>query len=133
MDADIVQTLLSFGISPRLRGFLFLYETLKHTVAHPDAAFMQGDSLYPPVLEALGVTYSRYERNIRHAIDRSWQLQDTNPNRKLFMYSNDNFPPTNSEFVAVVTVAHLTSMYENLIKDTDAEPNETATEPNAED
>lgn len=115
MDQRIVETLLSFGLSPHLKGFIFMYEMLLHTTADPACIYSQGKDLYPPVLEKLGVSYSRFERNIRHAIEKSWMIQSDNPNRKLFMYADKGIPPTNSEFIAVLTVAYLTSMYVKLV------------------
>lgn len=97
LDSRISNILLSYQISPRIKGYSFVKEAIE--LVYQDHELLNGITkvLYPVIAHKYNTTSNRVERAIRHAIETGWYKTGyTNLNEHL------KTKPTNSEFIALV-------------------------------
>lgn len=73
MYERIRNILLSTGMPANLRGYHYLNVGIQLAVSNPALLGRLTSELYPAIAAQFGVTASKVERAIRHAIDITWQ------------------------------------------------------------
>lgn len=106
INQKIEDTLLEIGVPASLKGFGCLCEAIKLTVDDPKIINQVTKRLYPTIALQSGTTANRAERAIRHAIEVAWLRGDTDTLKRYFgnAVSCGTGKPTNSEFIATVTI-----------------------------
>lgn len=103
-DKQIIDVLLSIGISANLQGYYFLKESIKLAMSSP--AFINSITklMYPEVAQRYQTTACRVERAMRHAIEVSFNKGKIVCLNEIFGLNifDKNDKPTNAEFVALV-------------------------------
>lgn len=102
MIALIEETLVDLGMSPSLKGFSFMVTMVYNRAKFPGDTFTD---TYDRIVKDYGESYSRIERNLRHAIQSMWRI--CNPQYKQgFFGVNFSSQPTIqlSQFVGIVTL-----------------------------
>lgn len=95
-----ITSLLSFlGMNPKMKGYSYsrrAVEMLLRCKARPEI-----EDIYGCVAEEFGTTCSCVERNIRYAIEKTWEKGNINGIYSVFGYtvSQEKGKPTNSEFL----------------------------------
>ena len=106
----ITRALFELGIKPRFKGFSILVKVLELTTEDPSYLYKTTTDVYPKIAQQLGVKTASIERNIRTALYNAFfQTARTPLAAKLFPNTEDNDPPTNSEFISTVTLYLLTN------------------------
>lgn len=92
------------GIPASLKGFYYLRQAIITVAEDPRAIDAMVKFLYPTVGEKFGVTPSKVERCIRHAIETAWNRGNLELLQSMFKYSvsYSKSKPTNSEFIGLV-------------------------------
>ncbi len=104
LDGRISDILISIGIPPHIKGYIYLREGIKLTVNDPHMIDNVTKGLYPIIGETFGTTASKVERAIRHAIEVAWNKGRVDAINAIFgarVYIGTE-KPTNSEFIALV-------------------------------
>lgn len=104
LDEKIANLFISVGIPAHIKGYQFLREAIKITVADPEIINSITKRLYPSIAEVFNTTPSKVERAIRHAIEVAWnrgKIENINQIFGMRIYSA-NEKPTNGEFIALV-------------------------------
>ena len=104
LDDQLSNLFLALGIPAHIKGYQFLREAVKLTVANPAMIGAITKELYPAIAHKFASTPSKVERAIRHAIEVAW-------NRGRVDILNQRFgcevafpgeKPTNGEFIALI-------------------------------
>lgn len=98
LSGKISKLLKQLGITPNLKGYLYLRQAIEIGVR--DASVFDGITkrLYPHIAEQNHTTSTSVERTIRHAIDTVW----SKGNKELFWSITQTCTlerPTNSQFI----------------------------------
>lgn len=104
IEEKISDIFMSIGIPPHIKGYAYLREGIKTTVAKPYIINNVTKGLYPSIAEKFGTTPSKVERAIRHAIEVAWNRGRIDAINAVFgtrIYLGTE-KPTNSEFIALV-------------------------------
>lgn len=97
--------LRKIGMSPKYKGYGYLYYIFSITTKTPDYVYSLTKTVYPLVVTKFKTTISGVERNIRFAIHKTWESGDKEFIGNIFGKHCINWPPSNSEFISVVTIA----------------------------
>lgn len=103
-DEKISEIFISIGIPPHIKGYAYLREGIKMTIAHPYIINSVTKELYPSIARHFNTTSSKVERAIRHAIEVAWNRGRIDAINAIFgarIYLGSE-KPTNSEFIALV-------------------------------
>lgn len=73
--------------------------------------------VYPRIMELFGCTRSALDRNIRFAIERTWENGNQTLLSQLFGAFGTNWTPTNIEFISVMTDFILYGSFEDPSSD----------------
>ena len=100
----ITNVMHELGIPAHVKGYPYIREAIRLTVADMDMKGRMTTKLYARVAETFDTTPARVERAIRHAVELAWERGDVQTLQKFFGYtiSKSRGKPTNSEFVAKV-------------------------------
>ena len=104
LDEKISNIFISIGIPPHIKGYAYLREGIKMTVAQPSIINNVTKQLYPSIAEKFSTTASKVERAIRHRIKVARKKQRDDAIKAIFgvrVYIGTD-KPTNSEFIALV-------------------------------
>ncbi len=104
LDEKISNIFISIGIPPHIKGYQYLREGIKMTIANPAIINNVTKELYPSIGEKYSTTASKVERAIRHAIEVAWnrgRIEAINAIFGVRVYIGSD-RPTNSEFIALV-------------------------------
>lgn len=104
LDERISSIFMAIGVPPQIRGYRYMREGIKMTVAEPSIINRVTKELYPRIAEIYQTTPSKVERAIRHAIEVAWNRGRTEAISAVFgarVYIGSE-RPTNSEFIALV-------------------------------
>jgi len=104
IDEEISDIFISIGIPPHIKGYNYLREGIKMTVARPSIINCVTKELYPKIGEKFETSASKVERAIRHAIEVAWNRGRIDAINAVFgarVYIGTE-KPTNSEFIALV-------------------------------
>lgn len=104
LQTSITKTLHELGIPSNIKGYQYLKEGIDILYHHP--SFIEGvtKELYPTIAKKYHSTTARVERDMRHAIEVSWNRANWDFMEEVFGYSIDTekAKPTNSEFIATI-------------------------------
>lgn len=104
LDEKISNIFISIGIPPHIKGYQYLREGIKMTIANPSIINNVTKELYPSIGEKYNTSASKVERAIRHAIEVAWNRGRVEAINAIFgvrVYIGSE-RPTNSEFIALV-------------------------------
>lgn len=104
MDEKISNIFITVGIPAHIKGYQFLREAIKLTIASPEIIGSITKKLYPNIAKRFATSPSKVERAIRHAIEVAWnrgKIENINEVFGLPVY-DANDKPTNGEFIALV-------------------------------
>lgn len=98
IDRMAASLMISTGIRPNLKGYIFLVKVVSCCVKDPKLLFPLNSGAYKAVSDRYGSSVCCVERNIRTAINSAY---DTSPEqlRRYFAYPGEK--PYVSEFIAV--------------------------------
>lgn len=104
-DEEIGNILKELGISPSIKGYLYLKEAILYVLSQDDQMnLLMTKDIYPRVAKIYKTTPQRAERAIRHAVEMSWSRGNQEILEKYF-YSCTNpnsGKPTNAEFIYTI-------------------------------
>ncbi len=104
IEEKITNIFITVGIPAHIKGYQFLREAIKLSIANPDMINSITKRLYPTIAEKYDTSASKVERAIRHAIEVAWnrgKIENINNLFGIKVYSS-NEKPTNGEFIALV-------------------------------
>ncbi len=104
LDEEITAIFLQIGIPAHIKGYQYLREAVKMSINDSSMVNQITKKLYPGIGNIFGITPSKVERAIRHAIDVAWnrgRIQDMNDVFGINIFQ-PNDRPTNGEFIALV-------------------------------
>lgn len=104
LDERITGIFMAIGVPPHIKGYSYLREGIKMTVADPQVIGRVTKGLYPVIGEKYNTSASKVERAIRHAIDVTWNRGRIDALNAIFgarVYIGTE-KPTNSEFIALI-------------------------------
>ncbi len=104
VDERLSNIFIRAGIPPHIRGYQFLREAVKLSVAQPEMINSITKKLYPSIAQIYDTTPSKVERAIRHAIEVAWnrgKIENLNAIFGIKIY-NKGDKPTNGELIALV-------------------------------
>lgn len=106
-DIEIVVTEMihMLGVPAHIKGYHYLRAAIIYSIKDPQMLESVTKIMYPTVAKDFGMTPSRVERAIRHAIEIAWDRGDVETLNSFFGYTvnTGKGKPTNSEFIALVT------------------------------
>lgn len=94
--------LIRMGMPAHLNGYRFLKQAIALTVERPERLQNITHDLYPLVAQASKTTSSRVERDIRNAINVTWDRGGRTAYAKLLRCPNYAYKPSNGELIATV-------------------------------
>ncbi len=89
------------GMHPRYKGYAYVYVILTIIQEHPEYLYNLRSFVYPRLTERYNCTQAGIERNIRFAVQRTFERGDSKALARLFRNASE-WPPTNTEFIAVL-------------------------------
>lgn len=98
LAGQISKLLKQLGITPNLKGYLYLRQAIELGIQDPSVFDGFTKRLYPHIARQNHTTPSSVERTIRHAIDTVW----SKGNKELFWSITQTYTlerPTNSQFI----------------------------------
>ncbi len=104
VEEKISEIFISIGIPPHIKGYGYLREGIKMTIARPHIINSVTKELYPSIAKKFSTSASKVERAIRHAIEVAWNRGRIDAINAIFgarIYLGTE-KPTNSEFIALV-------------------------------
>lgn len=104
MKFKVTNTLRTLGVPAHLKGYHYLRSAIMIGLEDHSVIGQVTKILYPVIAEEYKTTASSVERNIRHAIEATW---DRGNDDVLLSYFGNTVnaksgKPTNSEFIALV-------------------------------
>lgn len=105
VEEKISEIFISIGIPPHIKGYGYLREGIKMTIARPHIINSVTKELYPSIAKKFSTSASKVERAIRHAIEVAWNRGRIDAINAIFgarIYLGTE-KPTNSEFIALVS------------------------------
>ena len=101
LDRYVKQVLVELGVTPSLKGYLYLAQSIELCVEDHTRLYQLINRVYEPVAQANETVYQRVERNIRHAIrvfaDRN-RISALNRLLGAKLYQAGDYPP-NGEMI----------------------------------
>jgi len=91
------------GMHPRYKGYAYVYLILTLIQEHPEYLYNMRTLIYPKLTERFKCSQAGIERNIRFAIQRTFERGDRQMLSRLFHNNAGEWPPTNTEFIAVLS------------------------------
>jgi two-component system response regulator (stage 0 sporulation protein A) len=106
IDKRLVKTLHELGMPSHIKGYNYITYAIKLVYGKKENTKIKIKNLYEETAQKFNTTVSRVERNIRHAIEISWNRGSWDFINETFGHSVDinRAKPTNSEFI--ITVAN---------------------------
>ncbi len=93
--------LRSIGMHPRYKGYAYVQFILSLILKKPEYLYNMRGIVYPKVIERFGCTQAGIERNIRFVVQKTFE--NGNAERLEYLFGDKKFwPPTNTEFIAVL-------------------------------
>ena len=101
LKGQISLLLNQMGLTPLLKGYSYLRESIELCVQDPESFLRVTKALYPEVAQRFGTTPQNAERAMRHAIARIWQAGNPQP---YFQATGSQVPspPANGQFIALL-------------------------------
>ena len=114
LDTVIFEVLKDLGTPSHLAGYGYLCEAIKITVKNRNVINSMGRVLYPTLAERFETVPTRVERNIRHAVEVTWDYGNLDTLERYFGYtiSARKGKPTNSEFISLIA-SYIRCYYNN--------------------
>lgn len=109
--------LRAIGMHPKYAGYGYSLAILRITHRHPEYIYRLPKMVYPRIMELFGCTRSALDRNIRFAIERTWENGNQALLSKLFGAFGTNWTPTYIEFISVMTDFILYGSFEDPSSD----------------
>ena len=91
------------GMHPRYKGYAYVYLILTLIEEHPEYLYNMRSFVYPKLEERFKCTQAGIERNIRFAVQRTFERGDRQMLLRLFHDNVNEWPPTNTEFIAILS------------------------------
>ncbi|MBO4539177.1 MAG: sporulation initiation factor Spo0A C-terminal domain-containing protein [Clostridia bacterium] len=104
IDERLSNIFIRAGIPPHIKGYAFLREAVKLSIAQPEMINSITKQLYPAIARMHDTSSSKVERAIRHAIEVAWnrgKIENINAIFGIKIY-NKGEKPTNGELIALV-------------------------------
>ncbi len=104
VDERLSNIFIRAGIPPHIKGYVFLREAVKLSIAQPEMINSITKQLYPAIARMHDTSSSKVERAIRHAIEVAWnrgKIENINAIFGIKIY-NKGEKPTNGELIALV-------------------------------
>ena len=98
------------GMHPRYKGYAYILFILTLLREKPEYLYNLRAKVYPLLMERFDCSMAGIERNIRFVVQRTCERGNLEALSMLFGCSN--WPPTNSEFIAVLSQCHQYGMVE---------------------
>ena len=115
MQQIIKTILLKIGIRCDLVGFQYLCSGIEHAILKPNNTNNICNDIYVEIAHSNNLNnYSTIERNIRHAIDKTYErsgFEELNKMFKTTLYSRQQ-KPTAGELIKLVSEYYLLGLYE---------------------
>ena len=109
--------LRAVGMHPKYTGYGYCLYIFQLTQENPDCVYRLPKTVYPLVMERFGCTRSALDRNIRFALERTWDNGNRKLLARLFDAFGTNWTPTNTEFISVMTDFILHGSSEELARE----------------
>lgn len=109
--------LRAIGMHPKYAGYGYSLAILRITHRHPEYIYRLPKMVYPRIMELFGCTRSALDRNIRFAIERTWENGNQALLSQLFGAFGTNWTPANIEFISVMTDFILYGSFEDPSSD----------------
>lgn len=109
--------LRAIGMHPKYAGYGYSLAILRITHRHPEYIYRLPKMVYPRIMELFGCTRSALDRNIRFAIERTWENGNQALLSQLFGAFGTNWTPMNIEFISVMTDFILHGSFEDPSSD----------------
>ncbi len=99
--SDILKNLC---VTPNYNGYTYLREAIKIALNQPISSRGFSTKIYPLIAEKFEVSSASIERNIRTAINKSWDRASTDIKADMFglFAANKQWKPTNSEYILII-------------------------------
>lgn len=108
-DGRVDALIVRVGIPPHIQGYRYLCDAVNMVIRRPVLINRITRELYPAVADRYGggVTPSKVERSIRHAVTVLWNRGQLDRINRLFGYEvcRPESKPTNGEFIALLAGA----------------------------
>lgn len=89
------------GVPPHYKGYRYLVEAIWLAALHPDWLSSVTQNLYPAVGQRFGVSAAQVERDMRYALEVTWEKGDMDQLYQVFPFiPEDKGKPTNSAFIS---------------------------------
>ena len=91
-------------VTPNYNGYTYLREAIKISLNEPISSRGFSTKIYPHIAKKFGVSVASIERNIRTAINKSWDRASTEIKSDMFglFAANKQWKPTNSEYILII-------------------------------
>lgn len=101
---EISMLLMSTGMSPALKGFDYIIDSVEMINENREFLYSITNLLYPTLAEKYKCTPSSVERCIRHAIEKSFENARASIIEKIFgnTYNFAKGKPTNAEYLGAL-------------------------------
>ena len=101
---QISDILSKLCVTPNYHGYMYLREAIKIAVDEPVNKRGFSTHIYNRIAKRCDVSAASVERNIRTAINKSWDKASVGVKNELFgtFVSNTQWRPTNSEFILII-------------------------------
>lgn len=101
-NIKITYELDSLGMSKKIRGYKFCRSAIEELLG--ENIFYQIDTVYGKVADKFDTTVYCVERNIRYAVEKTWEKGNIDIIEEKFGFtvSMDKGKPTNSEFLYMI-------------------------------
>lgn len=99
LEMEVTYLLQQLGISPRLKGFLYLREAVLYVHERPELLNLVTKELYPMIAKEQETTPTRVERAMRHALKKAWE-QGMDQHEMFHGRNGIEKGPKNSEFIS---------------------------------
>ena len=104
-EKELLEFLVNIGVPAHVKGYRYLIDAIKMVLEDGKRMNYITKYLYPEIAKRYKTKVMRVEKNIRHAIEISWERGDVALQKKIFGYTIDDEKsrPMNSEFIAMVS------------------------------
>lgn len=100
--SDILNALC---VTPNYNGYTYLREAIKIALNEPISSRSFSTKIYPKIAKDFSVSVASIERNIRTAINKSWERASASIKTEMFglFAANEKWKPTNSEYILIIS------------------------------
>ena len=106
--------LRAIRMHPKYAGYGYGLAILRITYRHPEYVYRLPKLVYPQVMELFGCTRAALDRNLRFALERTWESGNQALLAQLFGSFGTNWTPSNTEFICVMTDFMLHGNFEDF-------------------